>query len=165
MRPYHKSEGSSPVCFDMRASILGPISQPSWKAKTYSFQPARSSVLCELACRLTDQPIRCNAVKTREALVDGHRLINGKAYMVNAGQEIIRFDTIRQHTKGKGLGFFTGMDSGRAIRHYAGQFRNFRNPASIVFLFKFNYKIHCFYYSPLFPADQYWQRNVVETAK
>jgi hypothetical protein len=32
----HRSPGSRPVCFAIRASILGPISSPSWKAKTTS---------------------------------------------------------------------------------------------------------------------------------
>ena len=37
----HKSRGAKPVLFAMRASICGPISSLSWKAKTVSGQPGR----------------------------------------------------------------------------------------------------------------------------
>ena len=42
--PY-RSLDVRPVCFATRASMRGPISSPSWKAKTQSGQPARVSVL------------------------------------------------------------------------------------------------------------------------
>lgn len=49
----------------MRASIRGPISSPSWNAHTKSGQPARCIVVWLPVCRLTDQPRRNNAAKTR----------------------------------------------------------------------------------------------------
>lgn len=39
------SSGLKPVCFAIRASIFGPISALSWKAKTTSGQPGRERIL------------------------------------------------------------------------------------------------------------------------
>ena len=41
------SFGVMPVCFAIRASIFGPISSPSWNAKTKSAYSARLSVRCD----------------------------------------------------------------------------------------------------------------------
>ena len=54
----YKSSGSNPVRLEMRASIFGPISSPSWKAKTMSGQPGRVRIRWEVPrCRLIVQPI------------------------------------------------------------------------------------------------------------
>jgi hypothetical protein len=50
----YKSEGVSPVRFAIRASMCGPISSPSWNAKTKSSQFGRVSVRCEPDWRLID---------------------------------------------------------------------------------------------------------------
>ncbi len=71
----YRSSGFSPVFRAMRASILGPISTLSWKAKTKSGQPARLRTRWEPDLRrLMLQPIRRRAASTRPALVAGHWL-------------------------------------------------------------------------------------------
>lgn len=69
------SSGDNPVCLPMRASMRGPISSPSWKAKTKSGHPGLCSVRCEPDCRLTFQPMRRSAARTRRALAAGNPLI------------------------------------------------------------------------------------------
>src|SRR3989338_1841099 len=71
----YRSFGDRPVCLAMRASIFGPISSPSWKAKTKSGQPLRASVLCEPDCRLICQPSFNSVARRRRALTDGHWLM------------------------------------------------------------------------------------------
>ena len=43
----YRSSGVRPVCLAMRASMRGPISSPSWNAKTKSGDPGFCRVLCE----------------------------------------------------------------------------------------------------------------------
>lgn len=71
----YRSFGDRPVCFAIRASIFGPISSPSWKAKTKSGQPFRQRVLCEPDCRLICQLSRNREARSRLALTDGHWLM------------------------------------------------------------------------------------------
>lgn len=70
--PSYRSAGPRPVRFAIRASIRGPISSWSWKAKTKSGQPGRCSMRCDdPECRLTDQPMRRRAARTRLAFDEG----------------------------------------------------------------------------------------------
>lgn len=68
----HRSSGLRPVRFEILASILGPISSFSWKAKTKSAQPSLDSVRCEPDWRLTLPPVFSNADSTRLARVLDH---------------------------------------------------------------------------------------------
>lgn len=68
--PY-RSSGPSPVRRAIRASMRGPISSPSWNANTTSGHPGRASVRCEPASRVTVQPSRRSAARTRRAFADG----------------------------------------------------------------------------------------------
>ena len=63
------------MCFAMRASIFGPISSPSWKAKTKSGLPSRARVLCDPVWRFTCQPIVRSAARTRLAFEEGQLLM------------------------------------------------------------------------------------------
>ena len=92
---------------------------------------------------MTDQPRRNRAANTRDALVDGHRLmVDRKSYVVNVWQGTFCLNTFRQYAEGKGFGFFAGLGLGCSIGKNAGQFRDFRNPAPVSFLFKVNDKVH-----------------------
>ena len=70
-----RSSGVNPVRLAIRASMRGPISSPSWKAKTKSGQPSRERMRCEVPrWRLTTHPIASKAERTRRDLRDGQRL-------------------------------------------------------------------------------------------
>ncbi len=70
----HKSAGVRPVFFAIRASMRGPISSLSWKAKTKSGHPARSKTRWEPDWRLMFHPIRKSAANNCRALTDLHWL-------------------------------------------------------------------------------------------
>ena len=67
----YKSPGAMPVCLAIRASIRGPISSPSWNAKTTSGHPSRDNVRCDPDCRLSVHPMPNRAASKRLALTDG----------------------------------------------------------------------------------------------
>jgi hypothetical protein len=72
--PY-KSPGVKPVFLAIRVNIRGPISSPSWNAKTTSGQPLRERIRCEPPdSRLMLQPVR-KAARTRRAFAEPHWLM------------------------------------------------------------------------------------------
>ena len=70
----YRSPGERPVRLAMRANMRGPISSPSWKAKTKSGQCSRCNVRGDPVCRLIVQPIRASAARTRLAFAAGQLL-------------------------------------------------------------------------------------------
>ena len=73
-RDRYKSDGARPVFLAILASILGPISSPSWKANTKSGQPSRLSVRCDPDWRFSRHPILKRAARTRLVLQAGQSL-------------------------------------------------------------------------------------------
>ena len=81
----HRSRGRKPVRLAMRASILGPISSRSWNANTMSGEPSRARVRWEPDWRLTRQPARRSAARTREARADGQSVIGQTKALSRSG--------------------------------------------------------------------------------
>ena len=126
----HKSSGVNPVRLAMRDSNLGPISSPSWWAKTWLGQPGRAKTRCEPPrLRMTVHPIRSSAAKRSRALTAGHRLIENRLPV---------FQAVGDDPQGQGLHPAGGIVSGGAVNHTSGQGGNLGYMAAVVLNIKFN---------------------------
>ncbi len=138
-----RSSGVRPALRAMRASAVGPISTPSWKAKTKSGQPGRLKVRGEPAWRRTVQPIRSNAERTRRALLDGQRLtLQKRDRGQSGGCQLAMIDAVGEHPQGerfrrrcRRLPRFAVDDHPRQINHLC-------EPAAVNFLFDFDRQSH-----------------------
>ena len=57
----HRSSGRSPVCFEILASIRGPISSSSWNANTKSAPPARAHAALNEMLSRSDPASPCSS--------------------------------------------------------------------------------------------------------
>src|SRR3989344_4363773 len=121
----------------MRASILGPISSLSWKANVKFGQPVFARILCESFCRLMLQPQERIALSTCGALAVRHSI---SKHTRNWSEERTLFYAVSERSERDRIDTLKRVALRRAISHYATEFRNFCNPATVFLAVKFNYE-------------------------
>ena len=139
-----RSSGVNPVRLAIRASMRGPISSPSWKAKTKSGQPSRERMRCEVPrWRLTTHPIASKAERGPCRICETARGSRGNKKCVREiGHGLTRFYTVRENAKRERFGTINRFFPAGPIRETPRQRGNFRDPPAIVFMVNLHIESH-----------------------
>lgn len=135
-----------PVCLAIRASILGPSSSLSWKAKITLGEPSFERVLWEPEVRLTIQPMRRRAARTLRDLVALNRSGSG-GHDERDVRRLFRcylavLELLGDRAQGQGLDLLQGLLVRSAVDLAAGDRLDESDPAAVLFPIEVNFQSH-----------------------